>query len=102
MNLLMADHARAPRNLVAVGGVVQQKAFVDRRRMPRGDVAPLAQVGQLGLEHSIVVRAVRVMAGHTSIRDGRVFPQIRTALFRVAARAALVDGRTGLQQPNVG
>ena len=88
--------------LLAFVRVVQEEAFVDRRRMPRGHVAALAEERQLRDEHPVVVAAVRVVARHAGVRDRRVLPQIRSALLGVAAGAALVDRRADLQQPDVG
>ena len=49
--------------------------------MPRGHVAPLAQERQLGLEHAVVVAAVRIVAGRAAVDDRRVL-QGRLTLVR--------------------
>src|SRR3954467_3269814 len=62
----------------------------------------LAEERLLADQHAIVVRTVRVMAGDAALADRRMLPEIRAALVGVAARAALVDGRAGTQQPEIG
>src|SRR4029453_10350916 len=101
VNLLMADRAGTPDDLVGVRRVVEEEPFVDRRRMPRGHVAPLAEERPLGDEEPLVVAAVRVVARDAGVGDRRVFPQERSAFLRVAAGAALVNRGADLQEPDV-
>jgi len=97
----MADRTGTPDDLVGIGRVVQEESFVNRRWMPRRDVAALAQKRALGDEKPLVVAAVRVVACHAGIGHRRVFPEERTAFLGVAARAAFVDRRPDLQQSHV-
>src|SRR4030095_5774261 len=55
----------------------------------------------LGDKEPLVVAAVRVMACHAGVGDGRVFPQERSAFFGVAAGAAFVNRGADLQQTHV-
>src|SRR5947208_1358905 len=61
----------------------------------------LAEEWQLADQHALVVRAVRVVAGHAAFGDRRVLPQVRAALVGMAALAAFVDGGAGLEQTDI-
>src|SRR5437588_11954457 len=69
--------------------------------MSRAYMAALAEHRKLRDEHSIVVRTVRVVARITGLSYRGVVPQERTALFRMAADAHLVDPVADLQHSNV-
>src|ERR1043166_4110447 len=98
VNLLMAVHAAASDDPVAARGKL--RAVVNRRGMPRADVAALAEHRRLGDEHPLVVAAVRIVTGVAGLTNRRVIPQERPALFRVAARARLVDPVADLEHPH--
>ena len=102
VNLLVAHHAAPSCHLVAVGRVLQHEVVVDGRWVPRRHVTPLAEERHLGHEHPFVVRAVRIVAGDTRVRDGRVFPEVGATLFGMTARARFVDGGARLQQLRIG
>src|SRR4051812_22224734 len=61
----------------------------------------LAQERELADQHPLVVGTMRVMTRDAALRDRRVLPQVRSALVRMTRLAALIDRRSGLQQPDV-
>ena len=65
--------------------------------MPRFVVALLAEPRHAGFQELRPTRAMRVMATCAVFRNRRVLPQERTAAFRVALVAVLVDARFGQQ-----
>src|SRR5262245_64545994 len=81
----MTRHTTSAEQPVArLGDVV----VVDRRRMLGVRVTALTEERQLGHEHPVVRRTVRIVAGRTAVAgDARVLEQIRAALFGVARRA---------------
>ena len=88
VNLLMAHGARTSEDLVAVRGVAQQEPFVDLLEdAARSHDTPLAEERQLGLQHAVVVTAMRIVAGHARVRDGYMRLQVWTTLFSVTAGA---------------
>src|SRR5512142_217800 len=64
---------------------------VERARVPRAQVTPLAEPRQLRDEQTLVIRSVRRVARRAVLANGRVFPQERAALVRVAGVTKLVD-----------
>src|SRR6185503_1298845 len=63
---------------------------VEGSRVPRVQVAPLAEPRLLGDQHLVVVGAVRVVAVQAVLPHRRVLPEERPALLRVALIAELV------------
>src|SRR4051812_25787121 len=61
--------------------------------MPRGHMAPLAEIRLLGGEHAVVVRSVRVVAGDAGVGHRRVLPAGDRALAQrlVIEAVLLVD-----------
>src|SRR5262245_20979780 len=70
--------------------------------MARRHVTSLAEERHLAHEQPLVVRSVRVVAGHATLADRRVLPEIGAPFVGVTARAALVDRRAHLQELDVG
>src|SRR5688500_3336516 len=97
----MAGDARAAVDLVGVLRVSQQISLIDGRRMPRRDVTTLTQERRFAHQHPIVVRPVRVVAGHAALGDRGVLPQVGSTLLGVTTGAALVDGGACLQESDV-
>ena len=100
VDVRVAVHARPAEHPVALvhgDGVV----VVDRRRMPRRDVAALAEHRHADGQHAIVRRPVRVVTRRAVLADGRVLPEHRPAHLRVAAGAALADRAADLQRLDV-
>src|SRR5688572_30232881 len=89
-----SEHAIA---LAAGDGAV----VVDRRRMPGGDVTALTQHRHADVQHAVVGRAVRIVAGRTVLAHRRVLEQHRPAHLGVTAGAAFVDGAAGPERLDV-
>ena len=86
---------------VRARGVVEGVALINGWRVPRCHVTALAEKGQLGDQHAVVVAAVRIVARGAAVHDRRVLPQERAALLGVATRAALVHRGADTQQLDV-
>jgi len=99
MNLLVTVDATPLDEPVAA--VSQRRAVVDGRRMSSADVAPLTKHRQLGHQHPVVDRAVRVVTRAAGLPAGGVIPQERTALLGMAREAGFVDVVAHLQQLHV-
>src|SRR6185436_2975265 len=71
------------------GGAVAR--VVEGAGVTRVEVAALAEEGLLRDQHLVVVRPVGVVAVQAVLAHGRVLPEERAALLRVALQALLVD-----------
>ena len=90
MRLRMAIHAVLPEQKLRWNPGWQSAGVLRDAWMARLTVATLAQEGPAASEHAGVIRSVRRMAKAAVFADGRVLPEVRAALFRVALQARVI------------
>src|SRR6266540_5100113 len=76
--------------VVDAGAGERVAEVVERARVPRVQVAALAQIWEFGLQHLVVVGAVRVMAIQAVLAHRGVLPEEGAALLGVAGQAELI------------
>ena len=88
----MDIHVAVETTSVIPSGARSSRGGIRTSVMPGADVALLTEAGHLDPEQADDVRAMGLVTVHAALQDGRMRPEERSPLVRVAADALLVEG----------